>query len=821
MQQPTLFVDVILPVSVGQLFTYRVPRDLNDKIKKGVRVVVQFGKAKRYSALIRHIHDKPPKGYEAKYIDEVLDDEPIVNDIQFKLWDWVVDYYMCTPGEVMVAALPGSLRLASETRIILNTSFVETDRLTDKEFLVFQALEVSRQLTLSDITAVLDIQVVQPVVKSMLEKGAVMVEEEMREKFKPKTTDFVRLHASLNSDDAIRQTFDRLARAPKQLEILMGFLHLSKHGEKENLVSKKELLEFAGAGTAVLNNLIEKKVLEIFEIETGRLKEFTGDIDELKILNISQEKALAEVRQNLELHQTCLLNGVTGSGKTELYIALIEEYLQKGKQVLYLLPEIALTAQIVNRLQKHFGDKVGVYHSKFNQQERAEIWREIQSDSKRFRLILGARSSIWLPFHHLGLVIVDEEHDQSYKQFNPAPRYHARDTAIVLAALHKARVLLGSATPSLESYLNARNNKYGYTELKERFGGIMLPEVLIADLKKEAKEKSLHMHFSSFLIKHIEESLNAGEQVILFQNRRGYSSLWDCDSCGWTPECTQCDVSLTYHKHIHLLICHYCGNRYKPPEQCPKCSSTRLSMHGFGTEKIEDILPDFFPDVRVARMDYDSTRSKNAHHNIISRFEAGEIDVLVGTQMVTKGLDFDNVSLVGVMNADQMLNFPDFRSFERAFQLLMQVAGRAGRKGKRGRVVIQTWQPYHWIIQKVIENDYDGMAVQELQDRRQFKYPPYYRMVNIVLRHRDRNLLDAKSAQFAKMLRVKFADRILGPEYLPVARVKNRYQKQIILKLEKQASFKEARKALRMISDEFYKEKANRSIRISLDVDPV
>ncbi len=820
MERKTLFVDVIIPLSLEQLFTYRVPNEMNELVQPGVRVVVQFGKTRRYSALVRKVHQKPPEQYQAKYIDEVLDDVPVVNNLQFKLWDWISDYYICTLGEVMVAALPGSLRLASETRILLNPEFSEADRLNDREFLVFQALELNNYLSLSDISAMLEIKVVYPVIKSMLEKGCVMVEEELREKFKPKTTDYIQLHSKLSGEAAMHQAFDALEKAPKQLEMLMAFIHLKRQAQDQERIRKSDLLEYTKTTHATLNALLKKEYFEIITLETGRLSRFEGETYAPKELNAVQQSAVAEIREHFNNHQVSLLHGVTGSGKTEVYIELIEEYLKSGKQVLYLLPEIALTAQIITRLQKHFGDAIAVYHSRFNQQERTEVWRHLQTESGRYQLIVGARSSMFLPFHNLGLVVIDEEHDASYKQFNPAPRYHARDAAIVLATMHEAKVLLGSATPSLESLHNARNKKYGLVELKERFGGIQMPEILVADLQKETKERTMKSHYSSFLLKQIEEALEEKSQVILFQNRRGYASLWSCETCGWNPECAQCDVSLTYHKHLHLLICHYCGNRYKPPVKCGKCGSAKLSMLGFGTEKIEDHLPEFFPGVRVARLDYDTTRSKNAYHEIISRFESREIDILVGTQMVTKGLDFDNVSLVGVMSADSMLNFPDFRSFERSFQLLTQVAGRAGRKGKRGKVVIQTWQPYHWIIRKVIENDFAGMAEQELAERRQFKYPPYYRMVTMILRHRDRNELDMRAEIMSKMLRQSFADRVLGPEYLPVARVKNRYQKQIIIKLEKALSFKQSREIVRGYISEFYREKHNRSVQIAIDVDP-
>jgi primosomal protein N' (replication factor Y) len=822
MSRLTLFADVILPLSLGNLFTYRVPMELNAEIAAGKRVVVQFGKSKRYAALVRKVHNKPPTHYEAKYIEAILDEWEIVTETQFKHWEWICDYYMCNMGEVMVAALPGSLRLASETRILIQESFTEIARLTDKELLIFDALKLNNYLSLEDITQILEQKTVYPIVKTMIEKGAVIVEEELKEKFKPKITSYVRLHSKLKGEDDIRKAFDELERAPKQLEILMGFIHLGKNGsEITEEVKKSDLLDFAKAGHNTLNALLEKEILELYDVEVDRLEHFEGRVQGLKTLSPSQQIAHDEILSGFESKDVCLLHGVTGSGKTEIYVELIASELEKGNQVLYLLPEIALTAQIINRLRKYFGDQVAVYHSKFNQQERTEVWRHLLQDSGRYKLFVGARSALFLPFENLGLVIVDEEHETSYKQFNPDPRYHARDAAIVLAQLHGAKTLLGSATPALESFYNVRVKKYFGVDLKDRFGGIQMPEIQMADLKKESKEKTMQSHFSSFLLTEMKEALERKEQIILFQNRRGYSSLWSCQTCQWTPQCAQCDVSLTYHKHLHLLICHYCGNRYKPPTKCSACGSAKLSMLGFGTEKIEDDLPVYLPGVRVSRLDFDTTRSKHAHHDIISSFQNKEIDVLVGTQMVTKGLDFDNVSLVGVMNADQMLNFPDFRAFERAYQLLAQVSGRAGRKHKRGKVIVQTWQPYHWILQKVMQNDYEGMAMQELTERKQFKYPPFYRLISLVLRHRDREELDFRAMHFAESLRAVFGGRVLGPEYLPVARVRNYYQKQIILKLEKDKSAQNFKEVLKDRMDHFFTQKANRSVRISIDVDPL
>ncbi|MBL7882469.1 MAG: primosomal protein N', partial [Bacteroidia bacterium] len=749
MSRTTLFVDVILPLSVPNLYTYRVPFDWNDSIFIGQRVVVQFGKGKLYSALVRRVHEEPPKQYAAKYIESILDTSPIVNEKQFALWEWMCNYYMCTIGEVMVAALPGGLRLSSETKIILNSEYkakLQQQGITDKEYLIIDALELREVLSLTDIAEIAEQKTVYPIIKSLIEKGIVLIQEELKEKFKPKIETFVVLADELEEENKLKLVFDTLEKkAGKQLDVLMAYIKLSeRYSKQKKEVKRKDLIKLVEGSESAIKSLAKKNIFHLYEHEVGRLSPFetenkVSDLNELQQQTFNSIKTQFGIDKKLLNKETTkdvvLLHGVTSSGKTEIYVKLIEETLAEGKQVLYLLPEIALTTQIINRLKKYFGEVVGVYHSKFNENERVEIWNNVLNSeviskedvaTHQHRLIIGARSALFLPFSNIGLVIVDEEHDTSFKQYDPAPRYNARDAAIYLAHIHKAKTLLGSATPSLESYFNAQEGKYGFAEMKQRFGDIQMPEIIIADVKEASKKKMMKSHFSPVLLDHITMALQNKEQVILFQNRRGFAPQLECDTCAWVPQCNNCDVSLTYHKHIHQLRCHYCGYSTKPPDKCAACGDTNVKMKGFGTEKIEEELAIFYPTAKVARMDLDTTRSKFAHQHIIQNFEEGNVDILVGTQMVTKGLDFDNVSMVGILNADSMLNFPDFRSFERSYQLMAQVSGRAGRKNKRGKVIIQTYNPDHSIIQNVLNNDYLTMYTNQLLDRKNFNYPPYY-----------------------------------------------------------------------------------------------
>ncbi len=779
----TIFVDVIMPLALPKTYTYRVPHELAEFISVGVRVVVQFGKSKLYSALVLNVHDQAPADYQAKYIDSVLDDAPVVNAKQFRLWQWISDYYMCTLGEVMNAALPAGLKLNSETHIVLHPDFQnDTANLTDKEFLVTDALQLQEVLTIQEINDILQSKQAYPLVKSLIQKGVALAQEELKERYRPKMVEYVTLTKAMADEEALKAVFDQLQKAPKQLELLMKYVQLSNHfGDFDRKVKKLDLQKQVGATATVVNQLCKKDILQIYAVQEGRMTH--ADIDDskdYKLSDIQQEKFL-DINDKFKLRDVVLLHGVTSSGKTEVYIKLMREAIERGEQVLYLLPEIALTTQIINRLQKRFGDKVGIYHSRFNQNERVEVWRNV-IEKKKYQIVLGARSAMFLPFENLGLVIVAVEIETSFMQHDPAPRYNARDTAVVLAKMHGAKVLLGSATPSVETYRNAQEGKYGLVEMKQRFGNVQMPEVLVADIANDTRKKKMRANLSELLYKSMDAALKAGEQVILFQNRRGFSPFIQCDSCGWVPQCKNCDVSLTYHKFRNEYNCHYCGYKIPNVSSCKACGSFEVSLKGFGTEKIEEDIKLLFPKARVQRMDLDTTRKKNSYFEIINQFEERAIDVLVGTQMVTKGLDFDNVALVGILNADQMLNFADFRAFERSYQLMSQVAGRAGRKKKRGKVIIQARDPHHTIIRDVVDSKYENMYQNELLDRRNFHYPPFYRLIKFTLRHKEVNLVNASAKYFADMLKHKFGERVLGPEFPAVARVRNQFNKNILLK---------------------------------------
>src|SRR5258706_1757746 len=677
-----LFADVIVPVAVPALFTYIIPENLKAEVEPGKRVVVQFGRQKIYSAVVRKIHNKPPASYEVKEILAVLDEPTVISDRHFKFWDWLSQYYMCTAGDVMNTALPPAFRLHSESKIMLNPEAeIRHDELGDKEFLLVEALEMQKVVSLKDVSKILHLKNPHRIVKSLSDKDIILVEEEIHEKLKPLKVKMLRL-AKKMSEDEIKNIFLSLEKkSPAQCEMFMTFLSLSK--KEGEAIPKLELLQTAGKSSSAVTALIKKNILEEFEEEKTSEKESEDTLIPLVTLNGTQQEAFKNIKQQFQNHETVLLHGVTSSGKTEIYIHFIEEMIQAGKQVLYLLPEIALTTQIINRLKKHFADRVAVYHSRLSSRERANAWKKMLSDSENGNyscpIILGARSSLFLPFSNLGLVIVDEEHENSFKQFERAPLYHARDSAIVLASYFGAKILLGSATPSFESYFNAKQNKYGYVSLSERYHGMMMPEIEVVDVKEQKRKKEMKSHFSTELINDITSALEKKEQAILFQNRRGFAPLLICKVCAWTPHCVNCDVGMTYHKKADVMRCHYCGSVQKVPASCPNCQSTALRIYGFGTEKIEEELSIFFPDKNIARLDYDTTRSRHAYRQIIDDFEKRRTDILVGTQMVTKGLDFDNVSTVGILNADLMLNYPDFRSHERSYQLMAQVSGRSGR----------------------------------------------------------------------------------------------------------------------------------------------
>ncbi len=824
-ERTTLFVDIILPIPVHREFTYRVPHELNDQVKIGVRVVVPFGKSKLLTGIITRISEEAPKEYQAKYIEHILDDAPIITGHQYKLWKWISSYYMAPIGDVMNAALPANFKLASETRIVLHPDFDgNLDHLDDREFKIVETLEIRESMDLKELSEILGIKTVQPIIKRMMDRRIILSVEELSDKFVPKTAVYIELGPSASAENDINSFLNTLESRKNAEKQMQAFLTILKEGNFSNgnlqPIERKKLLDMDVSASS-LNTLEKNGMIVQKRYEISRFKENDRKQHTFKELSEAQYKALLEINTSFEQHTTALLHGVTGSGKTEIYVQLIQEQLDNGKQVLFLLPEIALTTQLIQRLSAYFGDQIGVYHSKFNQNERVEVWNHVlANDPDRFRIIIGARSSVFLPFRDLGLIIVDEEHESTFKQYDPSPRYNARDAAIVLSHLFGSKVLLGSATPAMETYFNAKTGKYGLVELTERFGGLRLPEVFCADVKKERRQKSMNSHFTTFLIDHIREALNKKEQVILFQNRRGYTPLWSCEICNWTPKCKNCDVSLTYHKHTNLLKCHYCSYTTPPVGSCSCCGSNRLKMIGFGTEKVEDELSLIFPQHTIKRLDLDTTRSKNAYETILNDFENRNIDILIGTQMVSKGLDFDNVSLVGVLDADMLLNRPDFRAFERSYQLMSQVAGRSGRKGKRGQVIIQTGDPDHWVIQKVIAHDYVGFYESEILERKNFFYPPFYKIIEFTLKHKEEHLLDKASMEFAQSLREVFKERVIGPEFPIVRRVQNLYLKSIKLKVERDASDKKVKERLQMLIDAFYSVPLNKSIRMVVDVDP-
>lgn len=816
-----LFVTVIVPVALPKLYTYSVPLHLKSLVQVGCRVEVQFGRSKLYSALIYNIHTQAPEGYQPKPILDVLDQDPIVTQGQFKLWEWMSSYYASTMGEVMQAALPAGLKLASETTIVLRPDFDESMfaeyELNEKEYTILEALYNRIELSIGEIQSLIEQKTVYQHIKSLIEKRLVFAKESLKQKYKPKFIDLVQLAEPFRSDSStLAEAFERIGkRAVKQATILMAYLQLSKEMPE---VPKAALYERASTNSSGVKTLVEKGILEYYQKEISRLGTYEGAVVENFKLSGAQEQALLDIQTCFEQKSVVLLHGVTGSGKTQIFVELMEEAINKGKQVLYLLPEIALTAQIVQRLQKHFGDQIVVYHSKFNNNERVEIWQSVLDGVP---IILGARSALFLPFQELGLIIVDEEHDPSYKQNEPAPRYNARDTAVFLAHLYKAKTLLGTATPSLETYYNVQQQKYGLVELTKRFGKATLPEIILVDAGEETRKKRMKSHFTPQLLDAIKETLANGEQVILFQNRRGYAPIYSCNTCGWTADCVDCDVSLTYHKFSNDLHCHYCNHHQTLPKACPACGSHGLMIKGFGTEKIEDELQIYLDDVRVARMDWDTVKGKHGHEKIIAQFASKQVDILVGTQMVTKGLDFDNVGLVGVLSADQMLHFPDFRATERAFQLLLQVSGRAGRKEKRGKVLIQAFKMGHPVLHEVKNNNFEQFVARELKERQDFIYPPFHRLIKLQLKHKKPDVVARAAKFFAESLKLKLGDQVLGPAVPGIARIRTLYLQDILIKLPKQSKRLQAIKRLILDLQAHLKSQEGFStIRLVIDVDP-
>ena len=818
------YIDVLLPLPLANWYTYSLPESLEGQVQTGSRVIVSFGRKKFYTALVANVHYCPPEGYEIKDVTEVLDTRPILLPQQFRLWKWMASYYLCTMGDVYKAALPSGMKLESETIVTANPDYEATTPLTPREQQVLDLLTQDPEQCITQLEKRLNVtRNILPVINNLLAKGAISVKEELKRNYKPKTEIRVKLSPDCQTEERLHQLFDELGRTPKRLALLMKYLELSGFfTDKASLreVSKKELLTRADATPTIFNGLVEKGIFETYLYEVGRLDREQTRTVAINPLNPAQQAAYDAILSHFREKNVCLLHGVTSSGKTEIYIHLIRQAIENGQQVLYLLPEIALTTQITERLKRVFGGRIGIYHSKFPDAERVEIWQKQLRPEGHYDIILGVRSSVFLPFHNLGLIIVDEEHETTYKQQDPAPRYHARDTAIMLASIYGAKVLLGTATPSIDSYHNALAGKYGLVTLNERYKDIRLPEIRIVDIKELARKKMMNGPFSPELLAAVRQALERHEQVILFQNRRGFAPMIECKVCGWVPKCKNCDVSLTYHKGLNQLTCHYCGYTYAVPRSCPACGSVELVNRGFGTEKIEDNIREIFPDAKVARMDLDTTRSRSAYERIIADFEAGKTHILIGTQMVSKGLDFDHVSVVGILNADNMLNYPDFRAHERAFQLMAQVAGRAGRRDKRGLVILQTKSPDLPVIHQVVTNDYKQMYEDQTAERKLFHYPPFCRFIYVYLKHRKEDVVTQAADTLAAWLRTAFGDKVLGPDKPPVGRIQMLFIKKIVIKLDLNMSGTKVRDYLLSVQRQLIEDERFRSLVVYYDVDP-
>lgn len=812
------FADVLLPLALSKPYTYAVTPEDYSILKPGFRVAVSFGKSKVYTAVVVKLHANPPQRYTPKFIELILEESPSITTNQLEFWEWLSHYYQSKLGDIVRTALPTTFLLESETVVVKKEISSETrEALDDDAFMVYEALEV-KALSIKEIIEILGKKSVLGLLQDLFSKGIVDIHQKLNEKYKPKLVRYVRLSSSFLEDKSLEAVFESLKNAPKQKQLLMGIFDQNPNGEEWK--KTKDLLHKTKVGLTALNALISKGVLEEQSLQEDRLLYDFKKRDLDRSLSDAQNKALIEISEAFEQKSVVLFQGVTGSGKTEVYIELIVKTLIKGQQVLYLLPEISLTPQMVQRLQERFGTEVTVYHSKFSIHERTEVWNNILEKDDKAKIIVGTRSSLFLPFQNLGLLIVDEEHELSYKQFDPSPRYHARDSAIVLASIHKAKVLLGSATPAIESSFNRISDKYGWVQLLERYGSVELPEIVTVDLKSAHKKKQVKGGFTQTLIQEMEQTLAMGKQIILFQNQRGYAPVMECLDCGHMPNCHQCDVTLTYHQFTDQLKCHYCGYRIAVPEKCHACGLPNLSTKGMGTQQIQEQVAALFPEVKVARMDWDTTRGKWAFDKLIHSFASQEVQILVGTQMIVKGLDFQNVHLVGVLNADHLLNFPDFRAHERTYQMLSQVAGRAGRKELRGKVLIQTYQPHHAIIQHVIDGNYEQMLEKQLKDRKEYHYPPYNRLIRILVSHGDMETVKKASQWITNVLLQSQSGEILGPIFPPIARLRNRYRMQILVKISNDKSRDRVKKIINNTLERFESIGLFRSCKVNLDVDP-
>ncbi len=811
-----LYVDVLLPLALQQEYTYRIPQEFNEEVAIGKRVVVQFGKKRIYTGIILAIRETSPEKYQAKYILTVLDDVPLVSQLQLDFWQWISSYYMCTLGEVMNAALPAGLKLASESRVVIVPEYDEELVLDANEIPIMEALKLAGSLSLDEIDVLTHRKGNFKYIQSLYDKGLVTVEEELLEKYKPKTVRYIRLTEAYRADQALKELFDSLeSRSPLQLHVLM---QLIQSDSKYEGVVKNDFIKGYKLSPSSVKTLTKNGVLEEYIQKVDRVVYTGKPVESVNELTNDQTGAYKKCTAYFEEDKTVLLHGITSSGKTHVYIKLIEDAISDGGQVLYLLPEISLTTQLIRRIQTYFGDKVMVHHSRFNTNEQHEIWMKFRSGEAQ--ILIAPRSGVFMPFKNLNLVIVDEEHENTYKQNEPSPRYHARDTSIVLASLYSANVILGSATPSIESRYNAKIDKYGYVQLHGRYKGVQLPDFEVVDMVQVRKEKRLNGVFSSNLLDGIRTVLEAGEQAILFQNRKGYVPITECDVCSWTPKCTRCDITLTYYRYENRLRCHFCGYNIPPVSECPACKNTDLRMVGYGTERIESELSAIFPEARIQRLDYSTTRTKTAFENIITSFENRETDILIGTQMIAKGLDFEHLSLVGIVDADHALNFPDFRAFERSFQLFTQVSGRAGRRDKTGRVIIQTNQPGHRIIDDVVNYNYEDYYSNEIADRKRFRYPPFCRLIKITLKHKDKRVVDSAAAAMASLLVQQLDDHLLGPQEPHVSRIRNMYIQQMVVKIEPPIPLSGAKDFIQACSQKIKSLRQFSRVRILLDADP-
>lgn len=819
------YAEVILPLPLFSTFTYSIADGDVSAVKVGSRVIVPFGRKKFYTGIVSALTPIAPQGYEVKEIMQVLDSEPIVRHPQLRLWEWIAEYYLCAIGDVYKAGIPAGLKIESETFVELASDyeFADDDPMSERETMIYQLLDHEGKLTAADIEKKSGLKRVEATLSEMLGRGIISVSEKLVERYRSRKETYVRVGFDATDAELFRRAFDSVKGARKQETLLLTLVQLTgamRQGQLPLEVTREALLERSGCSKPILKILEQKGLVSIYTKEINRLK-YNGESGlHLPDLSESQQAALTGIHHSFMDHDITLLHGVTSSGKTEIYIHLIDYVLRQGQQILFLVPEIALTTQLTLRLQKVFGEKVVIYHSKFSDNERVDIWKELLRTSSP-KVVLGARSAVFLPFRKLGLVIVDEEHESSYKQFDPAPRYNARDVATVLASMHGAKTLLGSATPSVDTYYKATSGRYGLVELTERYGGVELPEIKVIDMTLERQRRTISGTFAQQTVDLAHDALAKGEQVILFHNRRGYAPVARCRQCAYIPKCEQCDVSLTYHRRINRLVCHYCGNTYELPPICPSCKEPAIEVVGYGTERVEDEVAATFPDARILRMDLDTTRNKDSYENIIADFSAHKSDILVGTQMVTKGLDFGGVSLVGILNADTLINFPDFRSTERAFNMMMQVAGRAGRRSGRGTVAVQTYQPDHPVIQRLVEHDYLGFYKMEIEDRRRYTYPPFSRMIYIYLKHRDERTVDMVAETYGYRLRELFGNRVYGPDEPAISRIQALYIRKLMLKIENGASMKKVKEILRTLFEHMHQLPEMKGVMIYYDVDPM